>query len=281
MAAEPNKNSPGDIERAKMMRVLIPAGAIALVVVLVAVIMAMNEGNSSNTGKGKGKGGYPPPTGGTDITKLTDGTLPDCRRSQPERHRPARFEVSRSEGRRWTRGEGRSDSHSLLHGVVNQRTGVRQQPKASRTDRVQPHLRPWRSDQGLGGWTSGHEGRWHSQAGHPWITRLPQVEKDRSRRRDPHLRGRNVRREVMPIGTLQLAVYRCTRAPPPLRERLDLRERGHRHVAGIGGQQRAVCPAEAERLLRRAAGQAGRRCSPRRSRRRRRCGRSRRACTSG
>ena len=59
-----------------MMRVLIPAGAIALVVVLVAVIMAMNEGNSSNTGKGKGKGGYPPPTGGTDITKLTDGTLP-------------------------------------------------------------------------------------------------------------------------------------------------------------------------------------------------------------
>jgi hypothetical protein len=78
VAAEPNKNTPGDIERAKMMRVLIPAGAIALVVVLVAVIMAMNEGNSSNghKDKGKGKGGYPPPTGGTDVSKLTDGSSP-------------------------------------------------------------------------------------------------------------------------------------------------------------------------------------------------------------
>lgn len=80
MTAEPNKNTPGgaDTERAKMLRVLIPAGAVALVVVLVAVIMAMNEGNSSNTerGKGKGKGGYPPPTGGTDVSKLTDGTSP-------------------------------------------------------------------------------------------------------------------------------------------------------------------------------------------------------------
>ncbi len=44
MAAEPNKNAPGGAraERAKMMRVLIPAGAIALVVVLVAVIASVS-----------------------------------------------------------------------------------------------------------------------------------------------------------------------------------------------------------------------------------------------
>ena len=50
MAAEPNKNNPGaaNSERAKMMRVLIPAGAIALVVVLVAVIASL-------TGSGGGK----------------------------------------------------------------------------------------------------------------------------------------------------------------------------------------------------------------------------------
>ena len=81
MAAEPNKKIPGgpDADRAKMMRVLIPAGAIALVVILVAVIMAMNEGTgpASPNGKGKkGSGGYPPPTGGSDVSKLTDGTDP-------------------------------------------------------------------------------------------------------------------------------------------------------------------------------------------------------------
>src|SRR5262245_29775955 len=42
--AEPIKNSPNkpDDERAKMMRVLIPAGAIALIVILVAVIASMS-----------------------------------------------------------------------------------------------------------------------------------------------------------------------------------------------------------------------------------------------
>jgi peptidylprolyl isomerase len=46
VAAEPNKKTPGgsNAERAKMMRVLIPAGAIALVVVLVAVIASMSSG---------------------------------------------------------------------------------------------------------------------------------------------------------------------------------------------------------------------------------------------
>ena len=79
MAAEPNKNKPGaaDSDRAKMMRVLIPAGAIAVIVILVAVLMAVYEGNSAPTDKGKkGKGGYPPPTGGTDVSKLSDGSLP-------------------------------------------------------------------------------------------------------------------------------------------------------------------------------------------------------------
>jgi peptidylprolyl isomerase len=44
VAAQPNKNTPGgpDSERAKMMRVLIPAGAIAVVIILVAVIASVS-----------------------------------------------------------------------------------------------------------------------------------------------------------------------------------------------------------------------------------------------
>jgi len=46
VAAVPNKKTPGgaDSERAKMMRTLIPAGAIALVVILVAVIASLSGG---------------------------------------------------------------------------------------------------------------------------------------------------------------------------------------------------------------------------------------------
>jgi hypothetical protein len=79
--AEPYRNTPGgtDADRAKMMRVLIPAGAIALIIILVAVIMSAFEGNNPTTDKGKGghhKSAYGPPTGGTDVSKMTDGTDP-------------------------------------------------------------------------------------------------------------------------------------------------------------------------------------------------------------
>jgi hypothetical protein len=79
VAAEPNKNSPqGNDDRAKMMRVLVPSVAIAVVVILVAVLAAVYEqppAGEKDKG-GKGKGGYPPPTGGTDVTKLSDGSSP-------------------------------------------------------------------------------------------------------------------------------------------------------------------------------------------------------------
>ncbi|MBA4064690.1 MAG: peptidylprolyl isomerase [Isosphaera sp.] len=62
------------------MRVLIPAGAIALVVIVVAVVVSGCEGDKPGSGKDNtvkpGAGGYPPPTGGTDVSKLTDGTAP-------------------------------------------------------------------------------------------------------------------------------------------------------------------------------------------------------------
>jgi peptidylprolyl isomerase len=46
VAAEPNKNKPGgpNEERAKMMRVLLPAGGIAVIIILVAVIASLSGG---------------------------------------------------------------------------------------------------------------------------------------------------------------------------------------------------------------------------------------------
>ena len=58
---------------------LLAAGAIAMVVVLVAVMAVVNGEDPAAGDKGKGskhRGAYPPPTGGTDVTKLSDGTAP-------------------------------------------------------------------------------------------------------------------------------------------------------------------------------------------------------------
>jgi len=77
--AEPYRNPPAgsNSDRAKMMRVLIPAGAVALLWIVVAVVLSALENKPSAADKGgKGRGGYGPPTGGTDVSKLTDGTKP-------------------------------------------------------------------------------------------------------------------------------------------------------------------------------------------------------------
>src|SRR5829696_2463218 len=79
MAADPkNTPKPGEPSRQQMMRVLIPAGAIAVIVILVAVLVAAFDGNKPGDGKdkGKGAGGYPAPTGGTDVSKMSDGSDP-------------------------------------------------------------------------------------------------------------------------------------------------------------------------------------------------------------
>src|SRR5262245_4677121 len=76
--AEPYRNPPTgpDADRAKMMRVLIPAGVIALVLIVAAVVLSALENKPSPTAKGGGGGSYPQPTGGTDVSKMTDGTDP-------------------------------------------------------------------------------------------------------------------------------------------------------------------------------------------------------------
>jgi hypothetical protein len=79
MSADPKKNpQSNEPSREQMMRVLIPAGAIAVIVILVAVLVAFLDNKPQGTGKdGKdGKGGYRPPTGGTDVSKMTDGSDP-------------------------------------------------------------------------------------------------------------------------------------------------------------------------------------------------------------
>jgi FKBP-type peptidyl-prolyl cis-trans isomerase FkpA len=80
MSTGANKNpQSNDPSRQQMMRVLIPAGAIAVIVILVAVLVAVFENDKpgdGKDGKGKGNGGWPPPTGGTDISKMTDGSDP-------------------------------------------------------------------------------------------------------------------------------------------------------------------------------------------------------------
>jgi FKBP-type peptidyl-prolyl cis-trans isomerase len=62
-----------------MLRVLIPSVAIAVVVILVAVLAAVYNEEPAADEKGKStrqRGGYPPPTGGTDVSKMTDGSAP-------------------------------------------------------------------------------------------------------------------------------------------------------------------------------------------------------------
>jgi hypothetical protein len=79
MPADPKNTPPtGEPSRQQMMRVLIPAGAIAVIVLLVAVLVASFDSGKPDDGKGKGntKGGYPPPTGGTDVSKMSDGSDP-------------------------------------------------------------------------------------------------------------------------------------------------------------------------------------------------------------
>jgi hypothetical protein len=81
MSSGPNKNpQSNEPSREQMMRVLIPAGAVAVIVILAAVLVAAFDNSKPGDNKG-GKnapvpGKYPPPTGGTDISKMTDGSSP-------------------------------------------------------------------------------------------------------------------------------------------------------------------------------------------------------------
>ena len=78
MSADPKKN-PNEPSREQIMRVLIPAGAIVVIIILVAVLVAVFDNKPSGdakNGKDKGPGGYPPPFGGTDVSKMTDGSDP-------------------------------------------------------------------------------------------------------------------------------------------------------------------------------------------------------------
>jgi hypothetical protein len=66
-------------DREKLMRVLVPAAAVGFIVILVAIVVATSDPSRPTTEKDKvGRGGSetPPPTGGTDVSKLTDGTAP-------------------------------------------------------------------------------------------------------------------------------------------------------------------------------------------------------------
>ncbi|HSQ54408.1 MAG TPA: FKBP-type peptidyl-prolyl cis-trans isomerase [Gemmata sp.] len=82
MASDPKKTSqPNEPSREQMMRVLIPAGTIAVIVILAAVLVAVFDKNPPGSGreaddKGKLTDTDPPPTGGTDVSKMTDGSDP-------------------------------------------------------------------------------------------------------------------------------------------------------------------------------------------------------------
>lgn len=83
MAAEPNKNAPSgaNTERAKMMRVLIPAGAIALVVILVAVIASLSGAGMKMSDGSDGTADDPDlkeVTSGVKVRDLTVGTGKLC-----------------------------------------------------------------------------------------------------------------------------------------------------------------------------------------------------------
>ena len=83
MAAEPNKNAPraANEERAKMLRVLIPAGGIALVVILVAVIASMSSGARTMSDGSDGSAEDPELkeiTGGVKYRDIKEGTGHPC-----------------------------------------------------------------------------------------------------------------------------------------------------------------------------------------------------------
>jgi peptidylprolyl isomerase len=83
VAAEPNKKTPGgpDAERAKMMRVLIPAGAIALVVILVAVIASVSGGGRKMSDGSDGSAedpGLKEISPGVKIRDLKEGQGKEC-----------------------------------------------------------------------------------------------------------------------------------------------------------------------------------------------------------
>jgi hypothetical protein len=69
MPADPKNTTPpaGEPSRQQMMRVLIPAGAIAVIVLLVAVLVASFDGDKGGDGKGKGN------TKGADGADVTSG----------------------------------------------------------------------------------------------------------------------------------------------------------------------------------------------------------------
>ena len=85
MAADPNKNAPGaaSSERAKMLRVLIPAGAIALVVVLVAVIASMSSGARTMSDGSDGTADDPDLKEATSGVKIRDIVVGDGKECPP------------------------------------------------------------------------------------------------------------------------------------------------------------------------------------------------------
>jgi peptidylprolyl isomerase len=85
VTAEPNKKVPGaaNSERAKMLRVLIPAGAIALVVVLVAVIASMSGGARTMSDGSDGTAEDPDLKEATSGVKIRDIKLGDGKECPP------------------------------------------------------------------------------------------------------------------------------------------------------------------------------------------------------
>jgi FKBP-type peptidyl-prolyl cis-trans isomerase len=80
VAAEPNKKTP-DNDRAKMMRTLIPAGAIALVVILVAVIASLSGGERKMSDGSNGSADDPDLkeiATGVKVRDLKEGTGEPC-----------------------------------------------------------------------------------------------------------------------------------------------------------------------------------------------------------
>jgi peptidylprolyl isomerase len=83
VAAEPNKKPPGgaETERAKMMRTLIPAGAIALVVILVGVIASLSGGERTMSDGSNGSAddpGLQEIVGGVKFRDLKEGEGAPC-----------------------------------------------------------------------------------------------------------------------------------------------------------------------------------------------------------
>ena len=210
MAAEPKKNASGaDADRAKMLRVLIPSVAIAVVVILVAVLAAVYNEDPAAGDKGKGskhRGAYPPPTGGTDVTKLSDGTAPGGRIPS------SRTSAADSRFRDMKVGDGAEVKPGQR--VWAYYTGWLTNGNVFDSSRKRGEATPFSLNEVIKGWTDGHsrhEGRRYPKALHPRRSRLWVPRPGRgSRRIAPHLRGGDRRRSVRGDH------HRCTRAEPPL-----------------------------------------------------------------